>query len=82
MPEPKRVWGFDKPTWTSVRIYPLTDIDGGDTPFPLPFEEFKLALLREREVLAKDRCAEALSEVEAREDDPRDQTFDSSGNPK
>lgn len=80
MPELNWVVGFDKPTWTSIRTYPLTDIDGGDTLFPLPFEEFKLALLRERKVMAKDRCAEALFEVEAREDDPRDQTFDSSGN--
>lgn len=61
------------PTELSLKLselYPLKDIDGGDTIFPLPFVEFQLALLRERKVIAKERCAAALLKVKARENDP------------
>ena len=56
-------------------FYPLDATDGGNTRFPLTFDQLGFDLEAAREELAVERCRKVLLEIANREDNVKDRDY-------
>ena len=58
-------------------FYPLDATNGGNTRFPLTFDQLRLHLGMAREELAVERCRDILLELAKRDDNIHDEDYTS-----